>query len=36
MEIAWERLQQELEFAAGRMLPFDLVNSEKCTVNRER
>jgi len=29
MEIAWERLQQELELAAGRMLPFDLVNGEK-------
>ena len=28
MEIAWERLQQELELAAGRMLPFDLVNSK--------
>jgi hypothetical protein len=28
MEIAWERLQQKLEFAAGRMLPFSLVNSE--------
>ena len=26
MEIAWERLQQELELAAGRTLPFDLVN----------
>ena len=29
MEIAWERLQQELELAAGCMLPFDLVNGEK-------
>jgi hypothetical protein len=29
MEIAWERLQQELEFAAGRMLPFSLVNRER-------
>jgi hypothetical protein len=28
MEIAWERLQQKLEFAAGRMLPFNLVNGK--------
>jgi uncharacterized protein YprB with RNaseH-like and TPR domain len=29
MEIAWERLQQELEFAAGCLLPFNLVNGER-------
>jgi uncharacterized protein YprB with RNaseH-like and TPR domain len=28
METAWERLQQELENKAGRLLPFDLVNRE--------
>jgi uncharacterized protein YprB with RNaseH-like and TPR domain len=28
MEIAWERLQQELELAAGCLLPFNLVNGE--------
>jgi len=26
MDISWERLQRELELAAGRLLPFDLVN----------
>ncbi len=29
MEIAWERLQRELENEAGRLLPFNLVNGEQ-------
>jgi len=29
MDIAWERLQRELELAAGRLLPFDLVSGER-------
>jgi uncharacterized protein YprB with RNaseH-like and TPR domain len=29
MDIAWERLQRELELAAGRLLPFDLVRGER-------
>ncbi len=28
MDIAWERLQQELELATGLLLPFSLVNGE--------
>lgn len=28
MEIAWERLQQELELAVGQILPFDLLNGK--------
>ena len=29
MDTAWERLQRELENEAGRLLPFNLVNSER-------
>lgn len=29
MHIAWERLQQELENKAGRLLPFNLVNGKR-------
>jgi uncharacterized protein YprB with RNaseH-like and TPR domain len=29
MEIAWERLHRELELAAGRLLPFNLVKGER-------
>jgi hypothetical protein len=28
MEIAWERLQRELENEAGILLPFNLVNGK--------
>lgn len=29
MDISWERLQRELELAAGRLLPFGLVNGDR-------